>query len=65
MKMIFKYGFLEFNNNTRIQCSDCKRWFESESFRSSHTCITADAIAATGRSNRWLMNENDNNSNNS
>ena len=38
-----------------VQCPDCKRWFESESFRSSHTCITA-AAAAT-RSNRWMVAE--------
>ena len=46
MEMIFKYGVLEANNNTRIQCIDCKRGFESESFRSSHTCITAAAIGS-------------------
>ena len=61
MKMIFKYGVrdgLEPDNNSildNIQCFDCKRWFESESFRSSHTCITAAAAAA--HSNRWLQRE--------
>ena len=43
------------------QCSECKRWFESESIRSNHTCITPAAVATTGRSNRWLPNDNSNN----
>ena len=67
VKMESKYGikrwFDELADNLMYNVSDCKRWFESESFRSSHTCITAAAIAATGRSNRWLLN--DNNSSNS
>ncbi len=39
-----------------VQCPDCKRWFESESFRSNHTCITAAATAR--RDNRWLPDNN-------
>ena len=46
---------------TMIQCFDCKRWFESEGFRSNHTCITAAAVAATGRTNRWMLNDNNTN----
>ena len=38
------------------QCSECKRWFESESIRSSHTCIPLAATA--GRDNRWLNSSN-------
>ena len=69
MKMIFKYGVLESNNNctnisARIQCFDCKRWFESENIKTSHTCISAAVTGASRRTNIWLKNENDNTSNN-
>jgi hypothetical protein len=35
-----------------VQCSECKRNFESESIRSNHTCI--NLTANSGREDRWL-----------
>ena len=48
-KMKAKYGIRDglWLADSYVQCPDCKRWFESESSRSSHTCITAAAIPAT------------------
>ena len=63
MEMKSKYGIRDglWLADEFVQCPDCKRWFESESIRSNHTCITPAAVAATGRSNRWLPNDNSNN----
>ena len=59
MEMKSKYGISDSHAASYLkQCTDCKRWFESESFKVNHTCITPAATAATGRDNRWL---NDNN----
>ena len=46
-----------------VQCSECKRWFESENIKASHTCISVAVTAASRRTNYWLKNENDNNTN--
>ena len=59
-KMESKYGIESVESEAwagLVQCSECKRWFESEKLsRSSHTCITAAATAR--RDNRWLNNSN-------
>ena len=58
MEMESKYGIRDglWLADEFVQCPDCKRWFESESIRSSHTCITP--AAAARRDNRWLPDNN-------
>ncbi|MGB8449140.1 MAG: hypothetical protein WCE25_05440, partial [Nitrososphaeraceae archaeon] len=55
MEMKSKYGIPALATGAAVQCFDCKRWFVSESIRSSHTCISGSSAA--GRSNRWMVTE--------
>ena len=38
MEMRSKYG-IPASGAAYVQCLDCKRWFENESFKANHMCL--------------------------